>query len=69
MDPASYPDVTLRSFSTSAKAADYLKNADFVFMGAPGRCLRLEETGPVYARIVPTTGTFQVRVCRLQRGT
>ena len=61
--PSGLP-VTLKTFSTSAEATGYLEHQGFTFQGAPGRWLHIEEDGPVYARIVPKVGTFQVRLCR-----
>ena len=67
METASNLAPTLRTFSTNAEATGYLEHEGFTFMGAPGRWLHVEEEGPVYARIVPTKGIFQVRVCRSKK--
>lgn len=64
MEPPSDLPVTLKTFATSDDATDYLEQEGFTFQRAPGRWLHIEENGPVYARIVPKVGTFQVRLCR-----
>jgi hypothetical protein len=63
MEPPSGFPVTLKTFATNADATGYLKHRGFTFQGAPGRWLHIEEDGPVYARVVPKVGTFQVRLC------
>lgn len=67
MDPPSRLPVTLKTFATNTDATNYLEHKGFTFQGAPGRWLHIEEDGPVYARIVPKVGTFQVRVCRYKK--
>jgi hypothetical protein len=63
MDSPSGLPITLKTFATNAEAIGYLEHEGFAFQGAPGRWLHIEESGPVYARIVPKVGTFQVRLC------
>jgi hypothetical protein len=54
----------LKNFVSHTAAMDYLKHEGFTFMGAPGRWMHLEDHSAVYARIMPTGGTFQVRMMR-----
>jgi hypothetical protein len=67
MDTASNLVATLKTFRTSDDAIRYLSHEGFTFMGAPGRWLHIEDRRPVYARIVPTKGRFQVRMVRPKR--
>ena len=67
MDPDSNLIATLKTFATNAEAMGYLQHEGFTFLGAPGRWLHVEDEGPAYARIVPTKGAFQVRVCRMKK--
>jgi hypothetical protein len=67
MDTASNLAATLKTFRTNDDAARYLSHEGFTFMGAPGRWLHVEDQGPVYARIVRTSGSFQVRMVRRKR--
>jgi hypothetical protein len=60
--PSDLP-VIFKTFATSRDATTYLEHEGFTFQGAPDRWLHIEENGPVYARIVPKVGTFQVRLC------
>jgi len=64
MDTSTNFSPTLKRFATYSAAVDYLRHEGFTFMGAPGRWLHVEEQRPVYARIVPTAGTFQIRMVR-----
>jgi hypothetical protein len=43
---------------------NYLSHEGFTFMGAPGHWMHLEDHSPVYARIMPAGGTFQVHMMR-----
>jgi hypothetical protein len=67
MDTASDFIATLKTFRTNDDAMSYLSHEGFTFMGAPGRWLHVEDQRPVYARIVPTKGRFQVRMVRPKR--
>jgi len=64
MEPPPSLAATLKTFMTIGDAMGYLEHEGFTFQGAPSRWLHIEEGGPVYARIVPKVGTFQVRLCR-----
>jgi hypothetical protein len=57
----------LKRFMTYTAAEEYLRSEGFAFQGAPGRWLHIKEEETVYARIVPTGGSFEVRVFRSQR--
>jgi hypothetical protein len=67
MNTASDHVATLKTFRTNDDAMSYLSHEGFTFMGAPGRWLHVEDRRPVYARIVPTSGGFQVRMVRPKR--
>jgi len=58
----------LKSFVSHTAAMDYLNHEGFTFMGAPGHWMHLEDHSAVYARIVPTGGTFQVRMMQPGKG-
>jgi hypothetical protein len=67
MDTASNLVATLKTFRINDDAINYLSREGFTFMSAPGRWLHVEAQRPVYARIVPTKGSFQVRIVRPNR--
>ena len=52
----------LKSFVSHTAAMNYLSHEGFTFMGAPGHWMHLEDHSAVYARIMPTGGTFQVHM-------
>jgi hypothetical protein len=53
--------LSAETFATHAKAINHLKNAGFVFIGAPDRWQQIGETRTAYARIIVIPRTFQIR--------